>query len=319
VTLAGGSPETVSFVSLTRPNGSLSLLRAGDLADPPPFPEGPPIVWIDAGEIRYLRPLRGPDDANAADNIGITEGDLVIRAHQGRLLTVRATADRRTVPAGRPVHLSAEVLGGAAPGHELTFVWSLGDGTRKRGPAVRHAYATPGVYEAVVTVTGSDDSGGSSTPLRLTVGDPPESAGDTGGGRGDRRRAPAQGPAEGPTSTGAAASPTPAAPGSPFTAPQTPDATPAPSDRQPAPQRRVEPLARQESDTEVVRGTLVSTDIAALPGRPPPAGGPVAARRGTEPRRGGIGPLAGILAAVAFVGLGIRRERRALRNRPEVN
>jgi PKD domain len=314
VTLAGGSPESVSFVSLTRPDGTLSLLRGGDLADPPPFPDGPPIVWVDAGQVRYWRPLRSPSDANAADNIGITEGYLVVRAHQGPLLTVRATADRLTVPAGRPVHLSAEVTGGATAGQSLTFVWTLGDGARKRGAAISHTYARPGVYEAVVTVTGNDDSGGSSAPLRLTVGDTPQQEGDPGGGSGDPRRAPAQGPAHGPAATGGAPSSPPAPSGSGTTTPE----TPAPAPASPGSGPRAQRPAPESTDTELVRGTLVAAKVAArLPGKAP-AGGPAEARRGSEPRRGGVGPLAGILAALAFLGLGIRRERRALRNRPEV-
>jgi hydrogenase maturation factor HypF (carbamoyltransferase family) len=31
------------------------------------------------------------------------------------------------------------------------YAWRFGDGAVARGPAVRHAFAAPGVYEAVVT------------------------------------------------------------------------------------------------------------------------------------------------------------------------
>jgi hypothetical protein len=104
VTLAGASPDAVSFVSIERPNGSLALLGRADLADPALFPDGPPIVWMDAGGARYLRPLRGPDDANGADNVDVTGGDLAVAVHQGSLLAVRARADRREVRAGTVVH-----------------------------------------------------------------------------------------------------------------------------------------------------------------------------------------------------------------------
>jgi hypothetical protein len=203
VTLAGASPDAVSFVSIERPNGTQALLNRGDLSDPPPFPDGPPIVWMDAGGARYLRPVRGPGDANAGDNIGITGGDLVVRVHQGPLLVVRARADRRSVPAREAVHFSAEVAGGAAQGRPLTFTWRFGDGAEKRGQAVAHVFRAAGVYEAVVSVDGSDDSGGSSLPLRIRVGAAREDDGDTGSGTGDRRRAPAQGPAEGSGDGGA--------------------------------------------------------------------------------------------------------------------
>ena len=81
VVLAGVSPDALSFVTIERPNGSLAMLGRADLADPAPFPEGPPIVWMDAGGARYLRPLRGPEDANGADNVDITGGDLDVRVH----------------------------------------------------------------------------------------------------------------------------------------------------------------------------------------------------------------------------------------------
>jgi hypothetical protein len=327
VTLAGGSPDTVSFLSITRPNGSLAILRRGDLAEASPFADGPPIVWTDAGGVRYLRPLRGPGDANAADNIGITEGNLIVRVHQGPLLEVRADASRRTVPAGEPVHLEAEVRGGAMPGVALTFSWSFGDGTRRRGPALRHAFARPGVYETIVTVSGSDDSGGASDPLRISVGDPPKGKPDGGGGREDPRRAPAQGPVAGPpdggggTASAPGASGTAAVPPSPG-APATGPSSPPPSRGSESRTRRPVRSREDASSGQLVRGTLVSSrPEAGLPGERPQAiasAGPAAARLGSEPRRESITVAAGILAALAFVGLGIRRERRALHNRPEV-
>jgi hypothetical protein len=70
----------------------------------------------------------------------------------------------------------------------------------------------------------------------------------------------------------------------------------------------------------VVRGTLVAARVAAtLPGGAPSAARAAAARRGTDRGRDPLAPAAGILAAIALVGLGARRERRALRPRPEVN
>jgi PKD repeat protein len=198
VQLAGGSPDALTFVSIERPNGTLATLGPGDVSEAPPFAEGPPIVWIDSGGTRYLRPLRGDTDANAADNVGVTSGDLAVRVHQGPLLSVRADADRRSAPARESVGFGAEVTG-AAPGVPLTYEWTFGDGASKQGDAVRHVFQQPGVYEVVVSVSGGDDSGGSSAPLRIRVGEPRKGEGSTGGGDADRRRAPAQGPAKGET------------------------------------------------------------------------------------------------------------------------
>ena len=252
VTLAGASPDAVSFVSIERPNGSLALLGRADLADPAPFPEGPPIVWMDAGGARYLRPLRSPDDSNGADNVDITGGDLVVAVHAGPLLVVRARADRHEVRARTVVHFTAEIVSGAGQG--LTYAWRFGDGASASGPAVGHAFAAAGVYEAVVTVDGTDDSGGSSAPLRIRVGKPPSAPGATGGGTGARRRAPAQGPARGsgdgsggrPSGSGSSGSsgsagssgPASSSPPPAVTSPPAPAATsPAPPPRAAAPRR----------------------------------------------------------------------------------
>jgi hypothetical protein len=330
VALAGGSPDAASFVSIERPNGTLSILRRGDLADPAPFPDGPPIVWMDAGGTRYLRPLRGPSDVNAADNIGITGGDLVVRVHQGPLLRVRTRTNRRTVPAGEPVTLSAEVVG-PVRGQGLTFDWTFGDGSGRPGRTVRHRFRTPGVYEAVVTVTGADDSGGSSAPLLIRVGEPPTTPGNKGGGTGERRRAPAHGPARSQGAGGEGDSPAPGsstptgpagsspAPAAPFPQPRpTSQSTPEP----PATPRRARPTGRPRRESRppagpVVRGTLVAsratTPLAGGNSATSRRGGPAAARHGTDPRSDPLALVGGVLAAMVLLGLGVRRERRELR------
>ena len=334
VALAGASPDAVSFVSIERPNGSLSLLGRGDLSDTAPFADGPPIVWMDAGGARYLRPLRGPDDANGADNIDITGGDLVVQVHQGQLIVLRARADRRTAPARRAVRFTAEVVSGSAPGVSLWFAWRFGDGATANGQAVRHAFAQPGVYEAIVTATGADDSGGASEPLRIRVGAPVRARGDTGGGTANRRRAPARGRSQGaggsdrspPTKQGKPVPPvhalaTPSTP----PAPPPPSPAPAPSRRlRPAPPRQTRAARRVERPRRpagaIVRGVLVGARATApLPGATAGAAAePLTARRGEDPRRGPTGAVAGILAALALVGVGAARERRAMRPQREV-
>jgi hypothetical protein len=344
VTLAGASPDALSFVTIERPSGSLAMLGRGDLTDPAPFPDGPPIVWMDAGGARYLRPLRGPADVNGADNVDITGGDLEVRVHTGPLLVVRATADRREVRARTTVQFAARIVSGAGQG--LSYSWRFGDGASASGQAVAHAFAAAGVYEAVVTVDGADDSGGASAPLRIRVGAPPKAAGDTGGGNGARDRAPAQGPADAndapaPASPAPAAparsapgssAPAPAAPAPAPPAPVPPASAPSTSPAQPAaPATRPRARARSRAAGpqaaaarrpagRVVRGTLVAASVpAALPGATArAAGAQAAARRGVDPKRAPLAPAAGALAAIALVGLGAARERRAVRPRREV-
>jgi hypothetical protein len=338
VTLAGASPDAVSFLTIERPNGTLAILQRADLADPPPFPDGPPIIWIDAGGTRYLRPLRGPSDVNAADNVDVTDGDLALRVHHGLLLGVQARTDRRAVPAGEPVNLTA-VVTDSAPGNALSFAWTFGDGTGKPGEAARHRFRTPGVYEAVVTVTGADDSGGSSEPLRIRVGDPPKAAGGAGGGTGERRRSPTNGPARG-GGTADAVTPSKPAPSTTATPTLSTPAPAAPTTRRAQPRRTSRPPRQRPAESArprraalpgrrsrtlagpIIRGTLVGAWSTTPP--PGPASAPsrvgesAAARRGTDPHSDAFAPVAGILVTVALLGLGAHRERRALRPRPEV-
>ncbi|MGH2839665.1 MAG: hypothetical protein ACRDKY_02425, partial [Solirubrobacteraceae bacterium] len=42
--IAGFDPDTVEFISLVRPDGTLATLRRADFAAASPFPEGPALV-----------------------------------------------------------------------------------------------------------------------------------------------------------------------------------------------------------------------------------------------------------------------------------
>ena len=109
--LAGVAPDALSFVSIRRPNGTLTVLRAPDLARPSPFPEGPPLVWLDADSVRFLRPVRDDADVNGADNIATAGDDLAVRVHQGPLLEVALRVAPSRPRARERVHLEARVTG----------------------------------------------------------------------------------------------------------------------------------------------------------------------------------------------------------------
>ena len=195
--LAGVAPDALSFVAVTRPNGTLAVLRAGDLARPAPFPDGPPLVWLDADSVRFLRPVRDAADANGADNVATAGEDLRVRVHQGPLLQVAVRIDPGGPRAGRRAHLEAQVRGARA-GAAVTVRWRFGDGSEATGPAAAHRWRRPGVYAVVASADGDDDSGGASEPVVVTVGAPRARRGEAGGGRGDRERAPATGQREPP-------------------------------------------------------------------------------------------------------------------------
>src|SRR4051812_22796236 len=183
-------------------------------------------------------PRRDAADTNAADTLPGGGEALTGRVPRGPLLVVRVSATPAPPRAGQTVHLQAAVDGPAAPGR--TFAWTFGDGAGAGGAAVTHRFREPGIYAVTATVTGSDDSGGSSDPLVVRVGRPLRASGPPGGGRAPRRRAPAQGKATGERAPAQAPAHAPARRARPDRAPApAPDRrrAPASATRAPAPAR----------------------------------------------------------------------------------
>ena len=322
---AGVSPDVLSFVSIRRPNGTLTVLRAGDLARPAPFPDGPPLVWLDADSVRFLRPVRDDADANGADNIATAGEDLVVRVQQGPLLQVALRVAPSAPRARERAHLEARVTG-AQPGRALSVRWRFGDGTEATGPAVSHRWSTPGVYTVVASAEGDDDSGGASEPLVVRVGAPRERGERTGGGAGDRERSPVTGPTEPPEDPAptAPASPVEPAPApAPPPAPQ-PDAaareqpvTSPPSASGPTHQRKRRVRARRRPalpGAVPVRGVLVAATIPAGAAASPATAAPAAARPGAPRDEAQATLPAGAALACSLLALGAWRERRRRRS-----
>jgi hypothetical protein len=310
--LAGVAPDALSFITVRRPNGTLSVLRAGDLSRPAPFPEGPPLVWLDADSVRYLRPVRDDADVNGADNIATAGEDLLVRVHQGALLQVMVRVEPAAPRAGERAHLEARVSG-AQRGTTVTVRWRFGDGGEASGPAVAHRWRRAGVYTIVATADGDDDSGGAAEPLVVTVGAPRRRPGATGGGNGDRERAPATGPSEPredtkPAAPAPADAPPAASPGSPpRAAPQaTASSRPATPPRSPRRDRARRARRARDGDadppgTVPVRGVLVSATLPAST---------LAARPGAPTDRTDAILPAGVAIAAGLLALGAWRERR---------
>jgi PKD domain len=190
--LAGADPDKVGFVTVPRPVGTTAYLPGSDFADPPPFPEGPALVWVESDTARFLRPVRNATDINAEDFIVTTTGaSLTIGLHAGNILKVAAHVNTARPRARKPVSFSANAAG-QLPSEQLSYRWQFGDGTVGQGPAVSHAFRYKGSYKVLVSVTGDRDSGGESAPLALTVG------------RVKKKGAGGAGPAKGPSSHGAA-------------------------------------------------------------------------------------------------------------------
>jgi len=234
---------------------------------------------------------------------------------QGALLRVVLRVAPEAPRARERARLEAQVSG-AQPGAALTVRWRFGDGAEATGAAVSHRWRAAGVYAVVASADGDDDSGGASEPLVVRVGAPPERAGRTGGGAGDRGRSPVTGPAEQPEDDPAPA-PAAAPPAS------TPAPAPAPEADADADQPRSAPVRPRKrrlrarpraapSGAVPVRGVLVAASIPSDAVAPPSAL-PDAARQGAPPGHAGAA-VPTVALACSLLALGAWRERR--RRRP---
>jgi hypothetical protein len=177
IELVGLDPDGIGYLTVARADGTTLYLPGADFSDPPPFPEGPALVWIDADSTHFFRPLLDAEDSNAADNVATAGGEaLVVGVHDGALLQVQAGGAPTDPAPGRSVAFSASA-GGALPGEQLSFRWDFGDGSAAEGAQASHAFMATGTYDVTVAVSGDRESGGVSAPVPVVVGDPPERGG----------------------------------------------------------------------------------------------------------------------------------------------
>jgi PKD domain len=310
IALAGGDPDSVAGVSVTRADGTTVALQSSELADPPPFPEGPPLFWVDEAGSHFLRPVRGATDANETDRVTIAgDAPVVVNVQAGALLEVTAGADRERIEAGQVVRFWASAIGGTS-GEELSYRWHFDDGTTGRGAEIKHVYRRPGRYRAYVTVSGSGRSGGTSAVITIQVGEQEKpdapAADDGGGGTGAAGGGTAGGGGAGEAAGGATGA-AGAASGSQRSGGDGERRRPKPKPRR----RRREAPEPKPAGTRI-EGTLIGEEMppAALAARPE-------ARPAERPDGDGNAPVAlwGALGAGGLVAAGALMERMPMRRR----
>jgi hypothetical protein len=187
---AGSTPQTASMVTIQRiawPYGKVTLTPPdfdrsthGGLD----FPEGEALLVTrnpfdaKAGPFQFFRPYRGsPAEGCVGDHPNLNWEDYVapsgtqrlrIAITAGTVLHVQASASSPTPKAGTTDRFTAAVTN-PPTGISLTYTWNFGDGTTSQGPTVTHAFTSPGSYDVIATVTGTDRSGGSAQ-VNVNVG-----------------------------------------------------------------------------------------------------------------------------------------------------
>ena len=214
----GVNMSTVRFTEMPRPDGTWSILTAGELAVAPNAsfqdPTLLPAYYAEAGSsvIGYVRPLTSATDSNLADN-EVQGSELDLFVHTGPLLTVTAHASvsaSATAKIGQPITFTATSSGDNAV--TPTFTWTINGSTVRRGSTISYRFPATGVYQVQLTAAGSDDSAGAADPLFITVGTARYKGTPKPGGT--KLPAPHQTPSPAPSSPTTGSQPTPAGGGS---------------------------------------------------------------------------------------------------------
>jgi PKD domain len=296
----GVDVAAVSFVTITREDGSLATLGRGDLASPSAR------ITDNGTTTRFVGGRRGASVSTTADT-----GPLLINVDSGDI-SVMASVDRNRVDAGTSVTFSARVRF-SPPGAQLTYKWDFGDlSPPKTRMTVTHVYRDANNYQARVTVTGTGGSTrrcathcAGTAAVDVTVGDPPPQPGTPGAGSG------AGDPNAAGSSTGTGGGGQGGAGGNASGTGSDPSGTSKPS---PAAKPKPKP---PKPFGVTISGVLIN-DIGAsvrkLPGGKA-AGAPKGQRQtGGGDDRGIEIPLTGLLA-MTFISLGALRERRGVKLR----
>jgi hypothetical protein len=303
---------TFSYVEIERPGGGALLLDNEQVRDAEGL-DGPPVVFIDGGQARFLRPSTGAGDANAVDELA--DARLVVREREGALIRVEASATPVRVEAGEPIRFEA-TLTQAGAGQPVRFSWSFRDGAAAEGQRVTHRFARPGTYDVVVGATTPGDRTGGSDAVEVQVGEPKRGGPDRrGGGDNEDEQAPSSGQASGRGGAGEAGdagAPAAGVQGGGEGAGQSPPDAPAQATE-----------GRERRPTRGPRGPVVEgkllSDLAEEPfsetqPERPEAG--VAARAGTPADDSNFtvpGALVGVLVVGGLAGIGALAELERLR------
>lgn len=297
--LAGADPDAISAVTASADLALLQLTRP-DVADLPPFPEGPALVWVDGeGRTSLLRPATAA--GRAAQVVRSAPGaPLQATVDGASLLDVAVIVSVEEAKAGQIVPLMAR-----SSAQDATYTWDFGDGTTDAGAKVEHRFSQRGRYRITVTADDGAGGGGTSRPVTIVVGAPKRRDADavraTDAQRSSASRTGSEATAATPRVAPAAAAATPEpAPAAEPKAEREPAQTPKPN--------RAAPRRKPVPDPDAVSGTLVA-DVStpdSLAIRQAAVAAPV-------PDRGGfpVPPIVWIvLGAAVAASLGVLVERR---------
>ncbi len=308
----GVDPDAITFVNIDDDTGGVITVTAADLADPPPFPEGPVLFADDRSATRLLRPKGGRYATSAEAVLTWGAGPVQVWVNGGDI-KVEASATPKRPKAGQTVTFTARTRF-TPPGAQLTYEWDFGGGQVLSGQTVRRSFDAAGNYFARLAVQGTGGTSarcakgcGGTDGVEVQVGDaaPQPDADDAAPGSG------AGVPGAPGSSAGSGAGGQGGAGGAAGTS-TTPGAAQQPKPAQAKPEPPPKPFGT------TISGVLVD-DLGATV-RKLPGGTPAGAAKGAPESGGGDASKpfelsTGGVLALAVLMLGALRERRGVRLR----
>jgi plastocyanin len=178
----------------------------------------PPALYVENGNVMFIRRSNGPKDFNTVQNIDISSSEIVQTSESSLKVFphIKSKAE-----AGDTLEFDVDTSGGGT-GKQYSYEWDFDDGKTTEGKQVEHNYAEAGTYDVQVTITSPDSEGDTIEEAvahrKVNVGEPKKKSEDdrSGGGTNNAGGAPASGTYDGSpgagSSTGDSSSTTPYSP-----------------------------------------------------------------------------------------------------------
>ncbi|TRZ43495.1 malectin domain-containing carbohydrate-binding protein [Robertkochia solimangrovi] len=161
----GDAPLTVEFDG-SESTGFGALEYAWDFGDGTTSDEMSPVhIFTDAGNYEVtLTVTDAQDNSDVSETISITV--LVPNAAPVAIALADVTSG--------PAPLNVNFTGDTSTDDELVteYLWDFGDGSTSAEANPTHEFATPGIYEVVLTVTDAEDESNSAEAITITVNEP---------------------------------------------------------------------------------------------------------------------------------------------------
>lgn|GEM_PF-4491946 len=164
----------------------------------------PPALYVENGNVMFIRRSNGPKDFNTVQNVDISSSEIVQTSDSSLKVYPHV---KRKAEVGDTLEFDVDTSGGGT-GKQYSYEWDFDDGDTAKGKQVEHKYAEAGTYDVTVTVTTPDSEGDTIEEAvahrRVNVGEPKKKSEEDrpGGGTNTTGGAPTSGTYDGSPGAG---------------------------------------------------------------------------------------------------------------------